>query len=207
VSELIAALRHFITRDLLYVVGGGAVILSFLHLFDRIPDTSTIPTAIYLLTAGFSYGIGYAIQDGLSLTGLITTSSVTEPGWFVRGLYERFTGHSWLLEKGFDPESATVTVTAYAPDESMVELRRIISLKHIGTTLGSSGLVCTVLLAAKAVQTGDAFDITLDVAVLLLGAVLSVLGWVKGAQQTQRLRLLLPVAARKELAEREQLAG
>ncbi len=198
-GELIRALRHFIARDVLYVVGGGSVILSFLYFFDQLPDASSVSTAMYLLAAGIAYVVGYTIQEAFSLTGLLTSSYVTAPGRLVRFLYGRFTGRQWTLESDFDPLRANVTISAYADELNLVELHRIIALRQAGTTTASSGFVCAVLLGAKAFCNRAPFDITLAVAVLVLSLVAWALGWIKAAQQTQYMRQLSPMAERARL--------
>ena len=60
-NELAKALKHFITRDILYLIGGGSVVCAFLYLFDRL-TLSPMPTAFYYLAAGIGYAVGYASQ-------------------------------------------------------------------------------------------------------------------------------------------------
>lgn len=184
-DELVKALKDFITRDLLYVVGGGTVGLSFCYLFQvQVPPTPS--TAMALLAAGIAYGIGYAIQDGLSLTPIISTAPVVSPGPIVRSLYRRFMGDDWTSIKPNEFSEAQEAFTTIASDRDYAQWNRIVSLKHIGSTLGSSGLVAAVLLVVAAARSrGECFAVALAAGSLILSATLVGLSWVKGAQQSQ----------------------
>lgn len=206
-GELISALKNFISRDLLYVVGGGSVISSFLYLFDRISFLQTAPVPVWLFGAGLAYVLGYAIQEGLSLTGLVTSAYVTQPGSLVRWLYKKFTNDEWINPSSLKVSEAEVTVTAYAPPETLIELRRLVSLRQIGTTMGSCALASSVVLAIRAWSTKSTFDISLAALVFAFAVVLCALGWVKAAQQTQYLRHVLPLAARNQVAAERHLQG
>jgi hypothetical protein len=184
-DELVKALKYFITRDLLYVVGGCTVELSFCYLFKvQIPTSPS--TSMALLAAGIAYGIGYAIQDGLSLSPFVTTAHVDSPGPIVRWLYHRFVRCKW---KSIEPDSfkeAQEKFTEIVNEHDYAQWNRIVSLKHIGSTLGSSWLVAGVLLVIAAFTTRSEISSTvLAAGCLILGIILLGLSWVKGAQQTQ----------------------
>ena len=184
-DELVKTLKDFITRDLLYVVGGGTVGLAFCYLFEvTLPPSPS--TAATLLAAGIAYGVGYAIQDGLSLTPIVTTAPVVDPGLVVRFLYQRFARTGWVAIDRETFNLAQEAFTTIASDRDYAQWNRIVSLKHIGSTLGTSGLVAAGLLAAVAVRSkGDTFAVALAIASLILSLTLLGLSWVKGAQQSQ----------------------
>ena len=46
-DKLIEALRRFLYRDLIYVIGGAAVILTFLHFFNRLLATLSAPYYVF----------------------------------------------------------------------------------------------------------------------------------------------------------------
>lgn len=184
-DELVKTLRDFITRDLLYVVGGGVVGLSYCCLFQvAVPPSPS--TEMALLAIGIAYGVGYAIQDGLSLTAIVTTAPVVNPGRMVRFLYRRFVRAAWSEIDLTAFNAAKEAFATIASDRDYAQWNRIVSLKHIGSTLGSCGLVAALLLAAAAVRTrGESSAVALAAAALTLGATLLGLSWVKGAQQSQ----------------------
>ncbi len=70
-DELVKAFQKFLMRDLSFIIGGGAVILSSLYAFDRLPGEST-STFWHVLGVAFAYIVGYAIQDALSLCRIIS---------------------------------------------------------------------------------------------------------------------------------------
>lgn len=61
-NELVKALKNFIVRDIIYILGGASVIISFLYLFGKIDIIrKETPTVIFLFIAGIGYVIGYSI--------------------------------------------------------------------------------------------------------------------------------------------------
>lgn len=185
-DELAKTLKDFITRDLLYIVGGGTAGLSFCYLFEvAVPPSPS--TALALLGAGIAYGVGYAIQDGLSLTPIVTTAPVVNPGPIVRFLYRRCVRTAWSPIEPAAFKTAQEAFTTIATDRDYAQWNRIVSLKHIGSTLGSAGLVAALLLvAAAAVRSeGKSVAVALAAGALILSAMLLGLSWVKGGQQSQ----------------------
>lgn len=93
-AELVAAFRRFLTRDLVFVVGGGSIIVSWLHVHNRLP-VGNIPTWLLLFTAATAYVVGYAAQELWSTMGIVSTGHMT---WIVRDarwlptVYRWFTG-------------------------------------------------------------------------------------------------------------------
>ncbi len=70
-DELIKALGRFVARDLVFIVGGSTVILSTVYSFGRLSAVD-LSVPYYLLGAGFSYVLGYAIQGLFGLTPILT---------------------------------------------------------------------------------------------------------------------------------------
>src|SRR4051812_44411544 len=138
-DELAKVVKQFLYRDAAYVVGGSAVIVAFCYLFDR-QDLLQLSTAGYFLLGGIGYGIGYAVQDGLSLTRLVTTTMVHDPRPFVQWLYERFSREPW---RQIDRDEARRAVDTVMKEDGHFaeELKRIENLIIVGTALGPTGLV------------------------------------------------------------------
>ncbi len=73
VNELVSALRQFITRDLMYILGGSCALSSLLLLLDvSNPLLGSLSTAGAFLWVGVAYITGFSIQETLSLTPLFT---------------------------------------------------------------------------------------------------------------------------------------
>ena len=180
-DELVKALRHFITRDLVFVVSGSAVIGALLYRFERLPRLED-SWLIFGLLAGVGYFVGYALQDGLSLTPLVTTAYVQRPNRFVQWLYRRFTRTEWRQIHTIDLVRARERIT---DEKTLARLERIITLKQVGTAGGPSVAVCAVLFLSNWWASGAVFDLAVATAGAILGPVLICLGWLKGAQQAE----------------------
>jgi hypothetical protein len=181
------ALSRFITRDLIYVVGGGSVVASFLYRFDLLAVNGA-PLANYLLAGGIGYVVGYALQDGASVLNIVTTAALRKAKWPLTWLYCMFTHRKW---KDVDSRHVHSMQTIQADLSGDPEYERIVTLKHIGTTGAPCSLTCAALLFWKSqVTTAGAdvrrlteFDIHLAWAALGLGVVLCGLAWIKAAQE------------------------
>lgn len=202
-GELIRALRHFITRDIMYLVGGASVGITLLHVSGQ-PLTKDYPTAIWLWAAGAAYGVGYVIQEILSLFSILTTAPVLKPKRLVKWLYRRFTRTDWLCVDPSAWETKRKRFEEKALERTYAQYQRTIGLKHIGSTLGANWLVCGFILVIYAVTNNKAdfdwtfafaklflsvglFDWALAFATLFLSLGLIAMAWVKGAQQTQHI--------------------
>ena len=186
-DELAKTLKHFITRDILYLIGGTSVVCAFLHLFDRLPIWP-LPNAFYLLAAGIGYGIGYVSQEILSLTPFTTTQYVTNPSWFPRWLHDHFSPNTrFAVPSKLDITLLDIEFREHATEQSMAEFQRTITLMQVGTTLGSSAVICAAMLCAKWLWKSDPFDAALAIATALAAIILLSLGWIKCLQHTMFL--------------------
>jgi hypothetical protein len=188
VNELVRALNRFVGRDLVYVVAGAAVVLTFLYVFGRLPKSgSEWPTAVYFLAAGIGYIVAYTIQDGCSVLRLVSTAPPYTAWSPLRWMYRRFTREIWEdIPLGFTFDRAAANI----PERQTVEFGRNIMLMQIGTTGGPCGLLCAGLLAWKVSHGPDHGDVPLFAGVLVLSLLLIALGWLKVAQLGQLLRRL-----------------
>ncbi|OFZ90380.1 MAG: hypothetical protein A2W21_09170 [Betaproteobacteria bacterium RBG_16_66_20] len=179
-DEILKGLRHFIARDLVYVIGGGAVVGAFLHLFNRVP-TANDSWILFALLGGVGYFIAYALQDALSLTPVLTTTRVMQPNAFVRWLYKRFTREEWS-KICIDLAEARERITN---EGQLARLERTITLMQVGTTGGPCMTVCGILFLSRWWIYGDSFDLAVSILGVILGTTLICLGWLKGAQHAQ----------------------
>jgi len=150
-NELVKALKNFIVRDMVYIIGGTCVMLSFLNLFCKIDDVLSKEThiAIYLFLAGIAYATGYCVQDTASWMKIVTTANVKNPPKFIESLYKRFTGEDkW--ENANQNRSAELIIQETACQDVKVDRERIISLMQVGTTIGPCSILSALLLFCKA---------------------------------------------------------
>jgi hypothetical protein len=183
-GELVKAFHKFLMRDLSYITGGGAVILSFLYVFDRFPEEST-STYWYVLGVAFAYVVGYAIQDALGVLRIIRMKAAHPPNELARWLYKRYDrktpkpfveaaynrGKHWLY---------TSAAQRYKDDHERIE-----GLKQVAFTVGPCLIISGILLLIRCLLALVAFDLVLSFALLAIGAVLYLLGWLKVTQQAQ----------------------
>lgn len=184
-------LQDFLARDLLYVLGGFSIEICFYFLvFGSLPTLPPSPFQGSLLI-GSAYVIGYAVQDLLSLTRLVTTSTSVVPGRFVKWLYKRFEGKFWVEPSIVLDRAKRELLYVHVSEQSLSDLRRMIFLKHIGAAMGSSWFLCAVLLFVKflvsktgvelSLQKSELLSIAIGLTILSLG--LLGLGRVKSEQQ------------------------
>ena len=184
-DEFFKALRHFITRDLVFLTGGGIVVGSFLHLFEDLRPNSGDHLVVFLLLVGISYVVGYAIQDGFSLTGLVSTVLPKKLVGIQKRLYEKFTGLPW---KDINGEIDFEEVESSINDDRKIALyERIITLKQVGTTVGPCSLVVAFFLANIYFRKERKEDLWLALFAGALGLLLIGLGWIKLGQQAKFL--------------------
>lgn len=184
--ELPRNVREFVVRDIIYIIGGGSVLTSFLYCFGRLPNEST-PVAFYFLGAGIAYVIGCAIQDLFSIVRLVTTGPVEKPGRFIRCVYRRFTGEEWLDLKDFDLGRVRQALRSLLKNDEARAARyeRAISGMILATTMAPCTLLSGVLVLLRAICSPSAFDFAVAAASLVLCVGLFVLAWLKAVQITR----------------------
>lgn len=179
-DEFIKAFRDFIGRDLVFLLGGGAVVGSLLHLCDRLPraDDSWV---LFAILGAVAYFVAYALQELLSLVHAVTTTYVSKPGWFVRWLYYRYHRKKWI-EIRIDVEEAHERMQ---DPRQLVWLERIAAFRQVGTAGGPCMVTSGLLFCARAYFRTSLFDLGVGLAGAVLGIVLISLGWLKAAQEAQ----------------------
>ena len=186
-SNLIKALSDFISRDIMYLVGGGSIFVTLYYVSEQsLPND--YPAPMWLLAAGMAYGTGYAIQEILCLFPFLTTAPVFSPGRFTRWLYRRFTLDDWRSVERSDWEMNHQRFYVRAKDRNFAEYQRILALMQIGSTLGANWLVCSIILWIYAGLHAAKCQFTLTEIVLAsstLGLSLGLIStcWIKGLQQ------------------------
>lgn len=187
-NQLIKALKNFIIRDIIYIIGGASVILSFLYLLGKTNIISDPTSKVaYLYIAGISYVVGYCVQDTASWLGIVTTASHFTPCRIQKWFYRRFTHSPWqgipLTRNELNQAELIIQERACADNKAGRE--RLISLLQVGTTIGPCGLVAGILLLIKTfidANRASAFNIILAGSVLLTSALLIILAWIKTLQ-------------------------
>ena len=184
--ELPKSVREFLVRDLIYIIGGGCILVSFLYRFDRLPGERT-PVAFYLLGTGVAYVLGCAAQDLFSIARFVTTGPVVKPGRFIRYIYRRFTGEQWGELKGFEPSEVRQAIRSVLKEDEAraAHYERAIGGMILATTMAPCTLICSGLVFWRALASCSGFDFALAGASLALSVGLFVLAWLKASQVTQ----------------------
>ena len=182
-NSVIKALQQFLTRDLLYVLGGSSILLSIGWYFGlAVPEKSN--NAILFFVIGIAYVIGYLIQELVSLTPILTTSHF-EPNKFISWLYQKFTNHELVLSEKMTNNTAFVELYSQMEDRQIQQIERTITLKHIGSTIGSNWLISSIFIVLKAMETKENLHTFVAIAISSASVFLLILAWIKGAQQMQ----------------------
>ncbi len=183
-SELIKAFEKFLMRDLSFVTGGGAVILSFLYVFNRLPREST-PIVWYVPGVAFAYVLGYAIQDALGLCRIIRMKAGHAPNKFAGWLYKCYdrTSPQPFDKKQYD--NGKLWLYTSAPQRFKDDHERTEGLKQVAFAVGPCLLISGIVILARNCSTALPFDRAVSIVLLAVGAVLYILGWLKVTQQAQ----------------------
>ena len=205
-NEFVKAISRFVTRDIPYIVGGTSVILCFLYLLDA-HITKDIPLPFILFYAGIAYVLGYAIKDGLSLLRIICTGIRVTPNRLLIFLFNRWTGGPWKTPNDFDAEHMYLQLYTEPKNEALVPIERIISLMSLAHTMGTTWLICTILLGLKCFIDPNPFNLSLCFFSLILSVILILLGWLQLMQsvhwlhQIYKINLSKPAAANADQAD------
>lgn len=182
-DEVIKAFREFITRDLVLIISGGAVVGTFLRVFRRLPEP-TDHWIMFALLAGIAYFVAYAIQDTLCILRVLPSAPVSSPVAFVRYMYRGFYRREWVtIERNVELDEARHKV----PMGRQPELERLVTLQQIGSAGGSCIFLSGIGFLAEWLQSRSSFDIAVAIAGCVIGLVLVCLAWLKAAQRAQFL--------------------
>jgi hypothetical protein len=182
----IRALGTFLTRDMIYVLGGFSVYMSFVTVSGQ--DVSIflddeIPGIALLFFLGLSYVIGFAVQELFSFLRLVTTSALFEPGRIVRFLYWCYVHEEWRPTESLDPYLACVKINeARLTPQTFNEIERTVRLLLFSATTGSCAVLSGLIFAYGALRTSDWSRGVDIVSILVLGVTLLLTNRVKAAQ-------------------------
>jgi len=110
-NEFIKAIGKFLSRDLMYVIGGTSFLLSaaFALGFEfKAIESITQNNVITLLLLGIAYVSGYINQEALSLSPIITTNQIKNPNIFLKWLYKKFTNSDFQEQNDIEYTSEKI---------------------------------------------------------------------------------------------------
>jgi len=185
-GELPRNVREFIVRDLVYIVGGGMVIMSFLYRFDRLPDKDT-PLACWLLVAGVAYVVGNAVQDIFSISRIVTTAPVVKLGKWGSRIYRRFTNEVWVDISNFDPDQTRRAIRSLRKKDCgyAAEYERVVSGLILAATMTPCMFISGLLVSWRWFVSRDQFDLWLGAVAVILTFGLFMLVRIRAAQMAR----------------------
>ena len=202
-AELFKTLKDFITRDILYIIGGFSVGTSFYFGYTG-GNIETIFTFIegmgapaFLIAISFSHIIGYCIQETLCLTPIVTTARF-KPGILTAFFYRAYTNKDWEISSNFDFLRTNIIHFNSLSEKQTNEYERVIFLKHIGVTIGTNWLVSSLILFFYAQNHCSLVLFKIGVFVFVFAIALIVHSWVKGAQQILYLEYFDQISKKTE---------
>ncbi|MCK5272143.1 MAG: hypothetical protein KAJ52_06180 [Sedimentisphaerales bacterium] len=184
-NELLKALKQFVTRDIIYIIGGSAILFSFTYCFN-IKITKNMPLIIQLFGIAMSYVIGYVVQElfcFMHCTRIYCSSF--NPNGLIKKLYERYTRMEIGEITKIDNIEADIEIYKHPTKNVIGIYERIITLKQVGTTIGPCLLFSSIFTLIHIFTNGSSvgFDVALICCSITLGVILIFLGWFKYIQQ------------------------
>lgn len=206
-GEIAKLLKDFLSRDLVFIVGGSEIILVLAYVLgygNKIVGSSAVDLSIWMLIvgAGVAYAIGYVLQDVSCLLRVCSTQANAEPGPFERWLFWRYEHRRWEWESvraRFPVRKTQIDMSGDPRLASFVE--RTIVLMQLGTTMGPcsvvSGLILLLCMPGSVFGALDCLHCiewrgseVVGVGGLILGVALIVLARLKRAQLRRDLHLV-----------------
>lgn len=192
ITELLKAFEKFLLRDLSFVLGGSAVVASFLFVSAKL-DKLVLSAPMLFLAIGLTYVIGYAVQEWATIAWIVRTKAEPEPPRLAQWLYRRFErklkdwnpANRGEYKKAKDWLFLTTTAQRYRDDHERTE-----SLKQIGTAVGPNFFLAGLILCIGGATENwhfVRFDVAVALCLLVLGFGLTLLGWLKVTQQAEYL--------------------
>ncbi len=187
-EAIIKALQQFLTRDILYILGGGSVIIAVAYFFGfELP--CNLENNLIIFVAGIAYVLGYLIQEVLSLTPILTTAHF-KPNRFIRYLYKLYSNQELKVNPNMTDLSALLEVYPDLNERQISQIERTITLQLVGATMGSNWLVASIFFGLAAFESKSSIDIFLTISTILLSVFLISMAWTKGAQQMHMFYLI-----------------
>jgi len=205
-NELIKSINYFLYRDFFFILSGSIELLSVYMVFSEkielkenlFPPVfgNIAPFIISIFFLGIAYVIGYLTQEVFKL---FLTSSKPQNKYrrIVRWAYKRITHNEskeeYLLD---DIEEAKMLIYKESDESGMtnkIRYERLISLKQVGTAVGSGFIISGFILLYAPV-----ISIWVSPILIILGLLLILFGWVKLLEQTEFALKYFQIHSKKE---------
>jgi len=145
IDDWIKFSRHYISRDLAFIIGGTSLLLCFNYFYPNTkshifsPDIS-VPE--YLFIAGVGYVLGYLVQDlSCVVCGKLITTSTKKllPSKLMKRAYEYYTRTKvdWEKLPDYDEDVATIFINLERSERNQAEIERLTAHLIMCMTIGS----------------------------------------------------------------------
>lgn len=154
IDDWIKFSRHYVARDLAYIIGGTSLLLCFNYLCPNTKSyifSSDISITEYLFIAGVAYVFGYLVQDLFCIVFpkfFATSIKKLTPSKFMNRAYERYTQTKvdWEILPDYDEDVATIFINLERSERNQAELERLTAHFVMCTAIGSCWLIVGVIL-------------------------------------------------------------
>ena len=176
-DELTKLLDRFLYRDFFYVLAGSIIGLAALDTFGDISssqlDFGFLFGAIFV---GMSYVVGLLSQEIWSQSPWIGTSSRSDYGGFMKGVFRRHEGRDWQ-----DGRDSSGRIESKRPGH----YQRAVDLKQVGTSIGTAFLTCSLIYVTSPLFGVPVFSaIMVAFAMIALAVPLLIMSRLHGMRQT-----------------------
>ena len=176
-DQLTKLLDRFLYRDFFYVLAGLIIVLALL---DAVVDISSVAVdpgfLLGSIFVGSSFVIGLLNQEIWSQTPWIGTSSGSDYGTFMKGVFRRHEGREW--QDGRNPSGR---IESKRPGH----YQRAVDLKQVGSSIGTAFLTCSLIYVASPLFGVPAFSaIMAALAMIALAIPLLIMSRLHGMRQT-----------------------
>ncbi len=194
-NDLVKAISRFLGRDLPYIIGGVSLILS-LEVAFGVRIVRDLSTAHLVFVGAIGYVVGYAVQEFVSLSPIVTTAFRIVPNRFLKWSYRRWSREIELkIDAALDYHALYYRMQSELSPDRLAALERIIVLKTFGTSVGSCWLFSSAALAYAGVHFSSIELAALAGTVFFLAATLILTGWLQSLEMIVvigKLRAQLP---------------
>jgi len=154
IDDLIKFSRHYVARDLSFIIGGTSLLLCFNYVCPNTKSyifSSDISLPEYLFIAGIAYVLGYLVLDlsGIVFPKLFTTSiKKIIPGKWMKRAYECHTQTKvdWEKQPDYDEDVATIFINLERSERNQAELERLTAHFIMCKTISSCWLIVGVIV-------------------------------------------------------------
>lgn len=183
-DELFKALRHFITREFAFILGGAIVLAVSLYCLNWLPTKDT-PITYSILALGISYVLGFMTHGVARISNIVRATSPRTLPKFVEWLYSRYKNKDWHdIPDNVDFWGVRDSITS---ERVLAEFDRIVTMKLYGTVVGPSCLISSVILLGRSLRIHNKTDLLLAIVSAISGLLLIAIGWIKVAEQAAYL--------------------